>query len=362
MRVLLDDGPTTTNNLSGIGHHSINLWKHLQKMIRCEVTDYGYLQSIPRVVRRFAYFGIANVQSKRLNFDVVHYQNSYVPFLRGKSKKVVTIYDLSVLKFPETVSPVWRHYNKVAFRDALVRSDAVVAISQSVRNEVLAAFPSFAPDRIRVCPCGIRETFSSDIHRAEEVVKQGLVPFSYFLFVGDLTKRKNLPFLLNAFIKAKEERRIRPETKLVLVGKKAWGFLEFQHLLREDLGVIKLGYLYEESLASLYRFANALVYPSLYEGFGIPIVEAMSQRTPILISNIPTSIELNEAHNRQMLVFDIGDSRELIRHLEDLDESAESRRSQLSYGDLSRYTYEAIAQSHIELYKSVLEEKVARYH
>ncbi len=354
LNVLLDDGLVSHGEVSGIGHHTISLLNALQKSVHCEMTDYRSLMAVPRVARRLVYFGAANIGSWNKKYDVIHYQGNYVPFLRGRSKKVVTIYDLSVFKYPETVSPVWRHYNRHALSKAVERADAVIAISESIASEILSMFPSMNPDKLHVCPCGVREQFFRSESPVQELKRFDLVPFSYFLFVGDMTRRKNLPFLLSAFLEAKERGVVRRETKLVLVGKRAWGLAEFRHLLREDIGVCVLGYLPDDALVTLYRYAEAVVYPSLYEGFGIPIVEAMTQRTPIIISSIPTSVELNRAHGSQMLVFDLGNQPQLVGLLARLDSDHETIRSALCYGDLSRYSYDAIARIHIEVYEKVV--------
>jgi glycosyltransferase involved in cell wall biosynthesis len=357
MNVLLDPGLVAPGTLSGIGHHASNLAKHLASMTRCDTTDYRSLLSVPRVARRYAYIAAANLRVRSDRHEVVHYLSHYVPFARGIAKKVVTIYDLSVFKHPETTSPVWRRFNRHALRDALRRADAAVAISKAIRDEIAELFPETDPARLHVCPCGVREHFFRAQPAPDGVRQAGFEPYAYFLYVGDLTRRKNLPLLLKAFVRAKEEGALHRKTELVLVGKRAWGFADIEHLLRADLGIKLPGYLPDSALPGLYRYSRALVFPSLYEGFGIPLVEAMSQGAPIICSNIPTSRELDDRHGRQMNMFDPGDEGRLVELLALMDERREGVRPSLNYGDLGMYHYDAIARVHLDIFRTTLESR-----
>lgn len=355
MNVLLDPGLAAPGTLSGIGHHASNLAKHLAMMTPCDTTDYRSLLSVPRVARRYAYFAAANLRVRSDRHDVAHYLSHYVPFARGVPRKIVTIYDLSVFRHPETIAPIWRRFNRHALRDALQRADAAIAISKAIRDEIAELFPETDPARLHVSPCGVREHFFSARPAPDGVRQAGFEPYTYFLYVGDLTRRKNLPLLLKAFVRAKVEGALDRKTELVLVGKRAWGFSDIEHLLRADMGIRLPGYLPDSVLPGLYRYSRALVFPSLYEGFGIPLVEAMSQGAPIICSNIPTSRELDGRHGCQMNLFDPGDEVRLVELLVLMDKRWESVRQSLNYGDLGRYHYDAIARLHLDIFRTTLE-------
>jgi glycosyltransferase involved in cell wall biosynthesis len=170
-----------------------------------------------------------------------------------------------------------------------------------------------------------------------------------------LTRRKNLRFLLEAFLRAKREAVLSKDTRLVLVGQDAWDTHEIEHLFSKEAGIIRLGYVSDEMLPALFRFCKALIFPSIYEGYGIPLIEAMSQNAPIIISDIQASMELNQRHNKQMLVFELGDEEALIELLEHVERNAELLRERLDYGDLSPYYYENVAKEHLSVYTRVLE-------
>ncbi|HEY6190879.1 MAG TPA: glycosyltransferase family 1 protein [Bacteroidota bacterium] len=354
MRVLIDDGLITKDRLSGIGHHGVQLWLHLRKLIDCELTDYSYLKHLPRVGRRVAYIALANAQSVYRQFDLTHYQNHYAPSLGGRGKKVMTIHDLVAFRYPETLPAVYRLYNQHAISSAIRHCDAIVTRSAVVKEEVLAMFPNMEEEKVYVCGGGLREVFF-DSHAEEGAVRGlGLEPGGYFLFVGDLTARKNLKFLLEAFLRAKTEGMLSRSTSLVLVGKQAWGSWDFKGLLRKDLDVVALGYQSDEIVVSLYKYCKAVVSPSLYEGYGLPILEAMSQGAPIIASEIPATIELSREHSNQVLLFELGSQEQLLSQLGLVDRNCDTIRSKLQYGSLDIYRYDSVAKRHVEVYDRVL--------
>ncbi len=354
LRILIDDGLSSRGNKSGVGQHSENVAKHLNAFASAELASFPVAGAMPRYFRKWAYIAATNVAARYSKYDIVHHMSHYVPLIRGTSTHVATIHDLGIVRYPETVSLAWRHYNRYAFDRAIRRSDALVTISQAVRDELAGYCPSFPLERIYVCSSGVRDVFFQVKPDSTDITPLRVKPFSYLLFVGDLSRRKNLLFLLEAFISAKRARRLKPDTELILVGRKGWGYREFEHLVRDVNGVRVLGYLPDAVLVSLYKFCKAVIFPSVYEGFGSPIVEAMSQQSPVVISNIPSSTELNLAHNKQMLVFSLGDREQLESMLEKVDQNHESIRSGLRYGDLSQYTYHNVARRHFEAYERIL--------
>jgi glycosyltransferase involved in cell wall biosynthesis len=352
-KILIDEGLTSYGKMSGIGYHIVNLAEHLKKITECKITKYEILRKIPRYFRKWAYIGVSNIADLYSNYDLVHHMANYIPLIRGKNKHIVTIYDLSILRYQETISLAWRHYNQIALKNAIKRADGIITISRSIADELLESFPGLDENNIYVCPTGLREELRVCRPKEEYIHQLNIKPFSYILFVGDLTKRKNLKFLLNVFIEAKKKQIIDKTTDLILVGKHAWGYVEIKPLILENIGIREVGYLSDEQIAALYRFSKAFVFPSIYEGFGMPIVEAMNQGAPIIVSNIPTSIELNINHNNQMLQFNLGDAEKLTQLLQMVDKNWQSIRSQINYGDLSRYHYSNIAKRHMEIYSVI---------
>jgi glycosyltransferase involved in cell wall biosynthesis len=354
MRILLDHGLTALGQKSGIGHHAENLALHLQNLIACDVPDFRWIERLPRYVRRWAYFGFANTPGRYDGYDLAHHVNQYVPFASGSARHIMTVLDFSVFRYPETVPFGWRTFNQHALSSGIERADGLIAISEAMKAELLERYRGTPEDRVFVSPCGVRESVCFSGGPEESVSKFGLEPFQYFLFVGDLTRRKNLRFLLEVFQDARKAGGLGRGISLALAGKPAWGYSELANLMREDEGVRCLGYVDERLLGSLYRSCLAFVFPSSYEGFGIPIVEAMHHGAPVIASEIPTSVELDRRHNRQMFMFPLGDRARLREILTHLGRNGAAVRQGLNYGDLTRYTYDNIAREHLEIYARVI--------
>jgi glycosyltransferase involved in cell wall biosynthesis len=172
---------------------------------------------------------------------------------------------------------------------AVGSSDLIMADSQSTADDVEAEFPA-ARGRVRVVHLGATRLAAG--HERTALVEWG-VHKAYVLAVGTLEPRKNLQRLLLAFAGLPED--VRKKHQLVLVGGKGWGGQDFKTLitalnLQDD--VVLFGYATDAQLTTLYTHASCLAMPSLYEGFGLPLVEAMSCGTPVLASDISSLPEV----------------------------------------------------------------------
>jgi glycosyltransferase involved in cell wall biosynthesis len=200
-------------------------------------------------------------------------------------RTVITIHDLCYQRFPEETCPaIYPALVKELPRQAQL-ADAIVAISQSTRSDVLK-FLAVPPEKVRVIPLGIHHRFRpihDDQVLARARQKYGL-PERFVLSIGTIEPRKNLVRLCEAF---RQFRRDGGGCALVVVGGKGWkdGTLrrELEQLPRG--AVVLTGYVPDEDLPALYNLAELLVYPSLYEGFGLPVVESMACGTPVITSD-----------------------------------------------------------------------------
>lgn len=202
-------------------------------------------------------------------------------YLPDSVARVVTIHDLVWKHAGETMRPLSRWLEKKLMPEALRLADRVIADSYSTLNGLVEEFPE-SRDRIRVVYPGATEL-------PEPLGFQSLADLGidrpYFLFVGTLEPRKNLRRLLEAF--SHINGTIRNKALLVIAGGKGWGGVDLDTLVRERglVGnVLAVGYVNDAQLATLYSHALFLAMPSIYEGFGLPLVEAMSFGVPVLTS------------------------------------------------------------------------------
>ncbi len=203
-------------------------------------------------------------------------------WLPNDMARVVTIHDL-VWKFAgETMRPLSRFLERHQMPLAVRAADEVVADSQATANVVREEFRTDA-DRLSVISLGT----TPFMHAVSSgVLIQLGIDHPYLLFVGTLEPRKNLARLLTAYSRLSES--LKSQASLVIAGGKGWGDVNLTDMVN-DLGLVKhvhvLGYVDEQALAALYKDALFLAMPSLYEGFGLPLIEAMAYGTPVLTAN-----------------------------------------------------------------------------
>ncbi len=215
--------------------------------------------------------------------DVLH-SPDFIPPRSNRWAKVITVHDLAFLRFPWTVTGASRrYYGKI--RRAVREADAVIAVSQATAND-LVDLVGAAPEKISVIAEGV-EPGLAPMDRAEArriVADRFKVSDPYVLFVGTLEPRKNLPTLLHAYAQLRKDFPVR----LVLAGARGWLaddiFTAIRVLKLED-SVDVIGAVPPEELRQLYCGAEVLVLPSLYEGFGLPPLEAMACGTPVVVSS-----------------------------------------------------------------------------
>ena len=211
-------------------------------------------------------------------------------FLPKTVARVVTVHDLVWKHAGETMRPLSRVMEQLLMPQAINLADRVVADSESTASAIAAEYPK-ASKKVRVVYPGV-----SDLPEAGDfssLAKLGVRP-GYFLFVGTLEPRKNLDRLIRAFASLDPDKRRNHQ--LVIAGGKGWGHIQLENLitkygLKQDVHL--LGYVSEIELSNLYAHAYFLAMPSLYEGFGLPIVEAMSFGVPVLTSNTSSMPEVS---------------------------------------------------------------------
>lgn len=240
---------------------------------------------------------------------------------------VVTMYDLTVLLFPEYHTAENRELQLRKYRFAQEDADLVIAISEATKRDVVNHL-SIPPERVQVVYGGVDPSFHrctspQAVERALAPV--GLVPDSYILHVGTIEPRKNLVRLVEAYDQMRKM-VAAPVPKLVLAGAAGWLHQDvFERIEMLDLQkeVRFLGRVPRELLPALYNGAILFVYPSHYEGFGLPVLEAMACGVPVIASNVSS---LPEIMGEAGLLIEPNETQELVAALARLVNDSEERQ------------------------------------
>jgi glycosyltransferase involved in cell wall biosynthesis len=222
-----------------------------------------------------------------LSVHVVHSPDFIPPLRFGRRwARVITIHDLAFLRFPELLTPESRRYYAHIFQ-AVAEAERIIAVSEATRRDLLELIrPSLAP-KIVVVPEGVHPRFKPiDREHARQYVAQRFgIDRPFFLFVGTQEPRKNLPRLVRAFALF-DGQTGHDQVDLVLAGGRGWLADDLDDAVR-SLGeaVHRLGRVADEDLVELYNAAIALVFVSLYEGFGLPVLEAMACGRPVVLAD-----------------------------------------------------------------------------
>lgn len=226
------------------------------------------------------------------DLDLFHSPQFNVPVI-SRVPQVTTIHDCAYSRFPtEFSSPLDRCFYAIMFRLALQKSNKIIAVSQATKDDIQTIY-GISGDKINVVHEGVDRSFLNDQSDVTDLKARFGVDQPFMLFVGISRPRKNLARILGAFAAAKD--RFDKRMKLVIAGPEDDRFLNIRQLSRElkiDESVILLGRVTEQELHSLYRSARCLLFPTLYEGFGLPILEAMASGTPVLTSSMPAHMEI----------------------------------------------------------------------
>lgn len=268
---------------------------------------------------------------------------------------VMTVHDLTHVHFPETqprarLAEIERHVGK-----GVARAQRILVDSAYIGREVVGHF-GLPADKVVVAPLGCAPHFHPRNAAQTRTALQplGLSHGGYLLCVGTLEPRKNLVLALRAH--ARLPAALRARHPLLIVGMSGWGEEQFAAELQAALagGQVRLaGYLGQERLAEVVAGARALIYPSLYEGFGLPVVEAMASGTPVVVSD---RASLPEVAGPAGLVVDAADDAGLAAALRLLleDDAEWLRRSQAGLQQAAQFTWRRCADITVQAYRAAL--------
>jgi len=285
------------------------------------------------------------------------YQTQYiVPFFVDQKTKIITIiHDVSFKVFPELIKLTDRILLSIFIPLSLKRADKIMTISRFSAEEIAKYYP-FCKEKIAWTYNAIGDEFKDlefSSEELEEIENNYKLPKKFILYLGTLQPRKNLPILIKAFAKISSE---FPELHLVLAGGRGYNFdqridAEIRKNGLKDR-VLFPGFILNEDKPKFYKLAEIFCFPSLYEGFGIPILEAFILGTPVIASRIPPHMEI--AGNAALL-FEPGKEEVLAKQIKTLLADQEEKESYIKKGfeQAATFSWQKAAQDYLEIYKNL---------
>ena len=224
------------------------------------------------------------IYSRKDRLDLFHYTDHALSLFQSTQPVIITVHDIAYIRFPDLLNKSRQIYKKYILRESIKRASIIVADSYSTKRDIIEFF-GIDEKQIKVVHLGVESRFRP-ISNVKEYRLKNKLPSKMILNVGTLEPRKNVITLMKAFKKLREKGF---ETyKLVIAGEKGWLYEQiFKEVEQNDLKneIIFLGVVRDEDLPMLYNCADIFVYPSLYEGFGLPPLEAMACGIPVITSN-----------------------------------------------------------------------------
>jgi glycosyltransferase involved in cell wall biosynthesis len=292
--------------------------------------------------------------ARRHRLDLLHAPVNVTPLVSG-CPRIVTIHDLAFHHFPEQYPGAKQRYLRLMTRLSVRRAARVIAVSEATRQDVIATY-GCDPARVVTVPNGVAgecRPLPDDEVRAFR--QRERLPDDFILFLGTLQPRKNVETLLRAYARVREE----CDWQLVIAGAAGWDYSSIFATARE-LGLVDVvrfaGFVPPEQVPLWYNAASLLVYPSLYEGFGLPLLEAMACGTPVIAADASA---LPEVVGDAGLLVGPRDVEGLARAIASLTRSPEAR-AELRARGLQRaqtFSWRATAERTLAVYRAVAAEQ-----
>jgi glycosyltransferase involved in cell wall biosynthesis len=313
----------------------------------------GLAHRTPREMRNFWRMPPADFENQLGNPDILHACNFYVPRNTQNFRLVFSLHDLGILEEPEWSTET----NRIVCFDGIFRAsicaDAMLAISASTRRIFLEYFPHYPPERVIAVPLASR--FPRGAGNAASTPHPKVIPGKFWLTVSTLEPRKNFRRLIEAYgLLKKTYGQTYP---LVMTGGQGWLMENFGREV-ERMGlkndIIHLGYVDEATLCWLYQNCFAFAFPTLYEGFGMTVLEAMSQGAAVITSNTTSLPEV--AGDAGILVdpYDVGSILNAMQALLDGRANREEMRAK-SLQRAALFSWEKVARETLAIYRQVID-------
>ncbi len=287
---------------------------------------------------------------KKHSLDILHTQY-YIPFFKP-CPTVVLIHDISFEHFGEMFKKSELIRNKLLVSYAAKKSDRIITVSEFSKRDITDTY-RIPENKISVVYNAVSSEFvrmgEDELNKTDVRSKYGIGNSEFIICVGNLQPRKNIPRLVNAYLEYLKDKPEKP-MKLVIAGKKAWLYDESSNAaLKDQENIIMTGYVEREDLISLYNLAKGFIYPSVFEGFGIPPLEALACGARVAVSDIPV---MHEVIGEQAIYFDPYDVLS-IKNAFNLLGDENDRVPINSYEYNIKFSWESSAKKLSQVYKDI---------
>ena len=365
-------------NYTGLGNYSRTLVKNIRKFfpeneyflytpkikqsLETEyfIKDKGFHTYKPETLFKSYWrsFSIAK-QLQKDQIELFHGLSNEIPLSLKNTgiKSVVSIHDLIYRILPDTYSLIDRKLYDMKYRNSCINADKIIAISRNTKKDIVNLY-GINPDKIEVIYQACNPLFyeTPDETQEDEIVKKYALPQEYMLYVGTVEKRKNLKLIINAYNYLPDDLKI----PLIVIGDGKKYKEEVQkQIVRQKIGdkIIRLSNLKNNyHLQSIYRKASVFIYPSFYEGFGIPVVEALLSKTPVITSNVSS---LPEAGGPDTLYINPDNAEELAQAIIKVLTDTRQKERMINKGykyAMENFSAEKVSEKLMNCYQDMLKQ------
>ena len=296
---------------------------------------------------------IGNFQSYEEKVDFFFAPDHHIPHFK-QIPVIATVMDIIPFVHPEWVSKRLRTFKNFAFKKSILSAEHIITISEYSKQDIMHQF-SISENHISVVPLGVDKKYFLRIEKdkKQSTLDKYNIHKNFFLFIGTLQPRKNIIRIIEAYTQLPME--IKEENVLIIVGQNGWETDELlekiEYLEKSGYGTW-LDYVEDTEVLALFQSATALVYPSLYEGFGLPIIEAFASQCPVISSNT-TSIP--EVAGDAALLVDPLSIVEISNAMQLLAQDIPLRQKLVKKGisRVNQFTWEKSIEKHLEVFEKV---------
>jgi glycosyltransferase involved in cell wall biosynthesis len=245
------------------------------------------------IVRIFTEHIYIPIYSYLKSLDVVHFTESYISILPVRHS-IVTIHDITIYTHSRYHPITMRFYLKPLLAFSLRKSDLIISDSKSTKDEIIKIF-KIDPNKIKVIYLGVEKRFKKldSTYVKSELKKKYSIDYNYIFYIGNLEPRKNINSAIEAFSTLKKREKL--DHKFIIAGKKAWLYKKIFKVIKRlklENEVIFTGFIPDNDVPLFLNGADVFVYPAWFEGFGLPVLEAIACGTPVVASNVSSIPEI----------------------------------------------------------------------